>query len=198
MGKHKHGRGRTEGRLKRRIRQMAAAVGLAALALAVAAPSTHAQTAGTADALRTGSVTGLPIPRFVSLKADRVNVRRGPSRSHQVDWVLLKAGLPVEITAEFENWRRIRDHAGDEGWVFHTLLSGRRTALFAPWAADGELIDIKRRPEDGAPTVARVGPRVMGDVARCDNNWCEVELEQATGWTRQDTLWGVYPGEAVK
>lgn len=165
--------------------------------LAAGAPAA-AQPTGGADALKTGSVSGLPIPRFVSLKANRVNVRRGPSRSHQVDWVLLKAGLPVEITAEFENWRRIRDHAGDEGWVFHTLLSGRRTVLFAPWDTSGELIDLRRRPNDTAPVVARVGARVMGDVRTCDQNWCEIDLETVAGWARQDLLWGVYPGEVIK
>lgn len=181
-----------------RSRQLIAT--FAAVVLAVTGLSTdlRAQTAEAPDALRTGSVTGLPIPRFVSIKADRVNVRRGPSRSHQVDWVLLKAGLPVEITAEFENWRRIRDFAGDEGWVFHTLLSGRRTVLYAPWAANGELNDLKRQPAGEAPVVARIGPRVMADVALCDQGWCRVELDSVEGWSRQDVLWGVYPGEQIK
>ena len=71
-----------------------------------------------------GPASGLPLPRFVSLKADRVNVRIGPAKTHEVKWVYQRAGLPVEITAEFENWRRIRDADGTEGWVYHSLLSG--------------------------------------------------------------------------
>src|SRR5262245_26457172 len=66
----------------------------------------------------------LPIPRFVSLKSDRVNVRSGPTKDHEVTWVYTRTGLPVEITAEYENWRRIRDWEGAEGWVYHSLLSG--------------------------------------------------------------------------
>src|SRR3954470_16731832 len=75
------------------------------------------------------SSSGLPVPRYVSLKSDHVNVRAGPTKDNDVAWVYTRAGLPVEITAEFENWRRVRDSEGAEGWVYHSLLSGRRTAV---------------------------------------------------------------------
>src|SRR5882724_5323489 len=75
------------------------------------------------------AASGLPLPRFVSLKADKVNLRAGPTRDHDVTWVFTRAGLPVEITAESENWRRIRDSEGTEGWVYHSMLSGRRTGV---------------------------------------------------------------------
>src|ERR1700741_5241177 len=75
-----------------------------------------------------GTTSGLPVPRFVSLKADRVNVRGGPDKDHDVAWIYTRIGWPVEITAEFENWRRIRDLDGTEGWVYHSMLSGKRTA----------------------------------------------------------------------
>src|SRR5215207_5187614 len=78
-----------------------------------------------------GSASGLPVPRYVSLKSDRVNVRAGPTKDHDVAWVYARSALPVEVTAEFENWRRIRDWEGAEGWVYHSLLSGRRTATIA-------------------------------------------------------------------
>lgn len=99
---------------------------MAAAALMLVAPQVLAQTA------QTGS-TGLPLPRFVSIKSDRANVRMGPSREHEVSWTYVQGGLPVEITQEFENWRRVRDWEGKEGWLFHTLLSSRRTALVTPW-----------------------------------------------------------------
>ena len=95
--------------------------------------------AGAAEALSVGTASRLPVPRFVSLKSDRVNLREGPSKDHRTSWVFQRAGLPVEITAEFETWRRIRDSEGAEGWVLHSLLSGRRTALVAPWWKDGAL-----------------------------------------------------------
>ena len=202
MGEDKHVSAPSKGRnASRRTCGLVALAVAAVMAIApvspAAAQSGETVGSGDAEALRTGSVTGLAIPRFVSLKADRVNMRKGPSRSHQVEWVLLKAGLPVEITAEFENWRRIRDFAGDEGWVFHTLLSGRRTVLFAPWGTDGDLIPLRRQPSETAPLAAQVGPRVLGDVIACENNWCELDLGEARGWAQQDVLWGVYPGEKV-
>ena len=94
--------------------------------------------AGTAVIVAVGEISakdanpitsGLPVPRFVSLKSDHVNVRVGPTKDNDVSWIYTRSSLPVEITAEFENWRRIRDSEGSEGWVYHSLLSGRRTAV---------------------------------------------------------------------
>ena len=97
----------------------------------------------------TAAASGLPVPRFVSLKSDRVNVRGGPTKDHDVAWVFTRSGLPVEITAEFENWRRIRDCEGAEGWVYHSLLSGRRTAMVVPKAKD-DLVPLCDRPDADA------------------------------------------------
>ena len=96
----------------------------------------------------TGSVTasGLPVPRFVSLKADKVNMHIGPAKTYEVRWVYQRAGLPVEITAEFENWRRIRDSDGAEGWVYHSLLSGRRTGVVTAKSKD-ELVPSIEKPD---------------------------------------------------
>src|SRR6202023_3782272 len=103
----------------------------ALLAVAVAFCALAAGGSGRAEQI--GSASGLPVPRYVSLKSDRVNLREGPSKDHRTVWVFQRAGLPVEITAEFETWRKVRDSEGSEGWVLHSLLSGRRTALVAPW-----------------------------------------------------------------
>ena len=104
--------------------------GTLALAVIVSAAGTAAARA--AGETATGPKSGLQVPRFVSLKPDRVNVRGGPTRDHEVTFVYTRAGLPVEITAESDNWRRIRDWEGSEGWVYHSLLSGRRTAVVSP------------------------------------------------------------------
>ena len=110
-----------------------------------------------------GPASGLPVPRFVSLKSDRVNVRGGPTRDHDVTWIFTRSGLPVEVTAEFDNWRRIRDWEGVEGWVYHSLLSGRRTALVAatPKHKD-ELLPLHSGAEAKAAVIARLQPGVVG------------------------------------
>ncbi len=144
--------------------------------------------------------SGLPVPRFVSLKADRVNVRQGPSRDHQVIWQFTRAALPVEITAEFETWRRIRDAEGSEGWVQQALLSGRRTALVAPWRR-GQTFDMRIRASAGADVRARVESGVLVAVRSCSNAWCRIVVEHGgssvDGWMEQSLLWGVYPNEIL-
>jgi SH3-like domain-containing protein len=145
-----------------------------------------------------GTVTGLPVPRYVSLKNDRVNLREGPSKEHRTTWVFQRAGLPVEITAEFETWRRIRDAEGAEGWVLHSLLSGRRTALVVPWSKNkDETIALVERADDRAAPLARLNPNVLTNVKSCAGSWCRVTIGDFDGFIKQDRLWGVYPNERL-
>lgn len=160
------------------------------LALLFAAPAAAA-------AQTEGSTSGLPVPRYASLKADKVNVRSGPSRDHEVAWVFTRAGIPVEITAESDNWRRIRDSEGAEGWVFHSLLSGRRTVLVAP-SAKGETFPLYAEPNTGSRVVAALEPRVLATVRHCDKKWCRIFGQGFDGFMEQHLLWGVYPNEVVQ
>lgn len=151
-----------------------------------------------AQDLQAGSVTGLPVPRYVSLKSDRVNLREGPSKEHRTRWVYQRAGLPVEIVAEFETWRRVRDADGAEGWVLHSLLSGRRTALVAPWSkVRTENFALRAAADDASAAVAQLQPGVIANVASCVNAWCRVGIGKVEGFVRQERLWGVYPNEKV-
>jgi SH3-like domain-containing protein len=163
------------------------------LALALLAAATFLPPSTPAFAQATGA-SGQPVPRFVSLRSDRVNVRQGPSRDHQVVWTFTRAALPVEITAEFENWRRIRDSEGSEGWVQTGLLSGRRTALVAPWRR-GQSFDLHARAVTTSEVRARLESGVIVSARSCDGTWCRVTAERIDGFLRQEVMWGVYPGE---
>lgn len=143
-----------------------------------------------------GSVSGLPVPRYVSLKSDRVNLREGPSKDHRTLWVFQRAGLPVEITAEFDTWRRIRDSEGSEGWVLHSLLSGRRTALVAPWKKS-VVLPLRQSGSSTASVKANLQPGVLANVKRCDGSWCRIFGDGFDGYIEETDLWGVYPGEKV-
>jgi SH3-like domain-containing protein len=145
-----------------------------------------------------GTGSGLPVPRFVSLKSDKVNVRAGPTKDHDVAWVYNRAALPVEVTAEFENWRRIRDWEGAEGWVYHSLLSGRRTALVSPQSKGNGLLELRDKPEAASGINARLQHGVLATVKRCKDGWCRLAGEGFDGWIEQARLWGVYPGEKVE
>ncbi|HZS64593.1 MAG TPA: SH3 domain-containing protein [Xanthobacteraceae bacterium] len=140
--------------------------------------------------------SGLPLPRFVSLKADKINVHLGPGKNYDVRWVYTRAGLPVEITAEFENWRRIRDSEGSEGWVYHSLLSGRRTGLVTV-KDKTELVPTRDAPSADGKITARLQPGVIAIVKECNGSWCRVSGDQFDGWIEQDRLWGVYPNEKL-
>ncbi|MFC0219015.1 SH3-like domain-containing protein [Pseudochelatococcus lubricantis] len=147
-----------------------------------------------------GSNSKLPVPRYVSLKSDRVNLRAGPAKDHRTLWVFQRAGLPVEITAEFATWRRIRDSEGAEGWVLHSLLSGRRTALVTPWDKDKgkEPTPLLARASDSANMKARLEPGVIVSIETCDGTWCHVTIRNLDGYIQQGRLWGVYPDEIIE
>jgi SH3-like domain-containing protein len=144
-----------------------------------------------------GAVTKLPIPRFVSLKAGEVNARVGPGGEYQIAWVFRRAGLPVEVLAEYETWRQVRDSDGGTGWVAAGLTSARRTAIVAPWVKDGALFQLTSS-RGGSTAVARIEPGAIVDIVQCDGEDCEVYAAKQKGWAPQKTLWGVYPGEKVK
>ena len=153
---------------------------------------------GAAIAAENGTASGLPIPRFVSLKSDKVNVRAGPTKDHDVAWVYNRAALPVEVTAEFENWRRIRDWEGAEGWVYHSLLSGRRTALVSPQSrGKDELLALHDKPDAASSVSAKLQHGVLATVRRCKDGWCRLVGDGFDGWIEQPRLWGVYPNEKL-
>jgi SH3-like domain-containing protein len=149
-----------------------------------------------AGEIPTGSASGLPVPRFVSLKSDRVNVRSGPNKDQEVRWVYTRAGMPVEVTAEFENWRRIRDWEGAEGWVYHSLLAGKRSAVVVPPLKD-DLVPLFEKANAESAVAARLQSGVLGQLKSCNGLWCEFSGKGFSGWIKQERLWGAYPNEKV-
>ena len=164
-----------------------------ALLLAAIAPVSSAVAAGE----NAGNVTGLPVPRFVSLKSERVNVRGGPNKDQDVRWVYTRAGMPVEITAEFENWRRIRDWEGSEGWVYHSLLSGKRTAVVVPKQKE-ELVPLYEAADIESAVVAKLQAGVLINLKSCTGAWCRVAGKNFEGFIPQERLFGAYPNEKVE
>lgn len=140
--------------------------------------------------------SGLPVPRFVSLKAEKVNVRTGPSSDHDVSWVYQIKGLPVEIISEFETWRRIRDAQGTEGWILKNMLANKRNVLIAPWRKN-ELTPLYATANLQSGWVANLAPGAFGEIAACDGEWCDIKINGFRGFVQQEKLWGAYPGEVV-
>ena len=155
---------------------------------------------------RIGSNSGLPIPRFVSLKSNDINVRNGPDINHNIKWKFVRKGIPVEIIEEFDNWRRVRDWEGETGWVHGNLLSGKRTVFVKPWGepeSEPSTVPLREDPDDTAKIIAELEPLVLADISECKQKWCEIagrDLNGKTwdGWIEQSLLFGVYVDETIE
>lgn len=147
-----------------------------------------------ADAPRaeeTGSVTGLPLPRFVSLRSDTVYVRAGPGMRFPVKFVYQRRGYPLEVVQEFDTWRKVQDADGDDGWVHQSLLSGMRHVLVG-----GQLpVTMYKKADTNARPVAQIESGVVAKLDECADNWCKVSASGYDGWLLKSSLWGVYEHE---
>lgn len=139
-----------------------------------------------------GPETGLPMPRFVSLKTGEAYARRGPSFEHRIDWIYTQRDLPVRITAEHGHWRRVEDVDGQGGWVHYTLLSGVRSAIVAE-----DNLAVHYRPAADADLMARLAVGRVTRIYSCQPDWCRVDADGRRGWVRPEGLWGVMPGEVI-
>ncbi|MCC2646527.1 MAG: hypothetical protein K0R02_592 [Rickettsiaceae bacterium] len=133
----------------------------------------------------------LPVPRFASIKSKEVNARTGPSNRYPIEWVFIKKGEPVEIFAEFEQWRRIRDITGEGGWVHSSMLAGKRSVI----VKGDEPQTLYKKPTTNSPIIARVVPQVRCELFKCQDKLCNVKCGDHKGWIAQNMLWGVYPEE---
>jgi SH3-like domain-containing protein len=151
--------------------------------------------APTATGLGTGAMeSGLKLPRFVSLNSAKVNVRAGPGVRYPITLQFVRRGLPVEVVAEFEYWRKIRDQDGAEGWVHKSLLSGRRTVV----VSGNTVRQLLRKPEFNAEVVARMESGVQARLLACKGEWCQLEVGSWRGFLPRDQIWGVYPDETFE
>jgi len=135
--------------------------------------------------------SGLPLPRFVSLKSDETNIRTGPGTRYPIQWVFKRAGMPVEVVDEFDLWRKIRDNEGTSGWAHHTMLSGKRNAMITGNEPQTLRIDV------GANSKAlfKAQPNVIAPLRECALEWCRLQISGRKAWISKNHLWGIYPQE---
>lgn len=132
-----------------------------------------------------GPETGQPLPRWVSLKADEANARRGPSLNHRIDWVFRHRNMPLLVTAEYGHWRRVVDRDGVGGWVHYVLLSRNRTVI-----VDQDLLDIRRTPDPNGEILAEAHEGVIAQFKDCENGWCRITVDRYRGWVPESAIWG--------
>ena len=160
---------------------------LAGLAAALAACSPGGHAPASAQAVDTPS--GLPIPRYVTLKSDPVKARAGPSDDHRVLWAFHVRGLPVQVVAETQDWRRICDPEGGLSWVNKLVTDGRRSVMRTQ-PGDAPILSA---PRDDAAPVAYLAHQALASLDRCDGDWCRVRVGAIKGWLRGTAVWGVEP-----
>jgi SH3-like domain-containing protein len=169
---------------------------VAAVAAIMLAPSLS----GLASARPPGAIgpeTGLPLPRFVSVKPKRALVRAGPGFDYPAQWTYVRRGIPLEVIAEYDNWRKIRDWEASVGWMHSALLSPVRMVLTEPRQA-GTRLALRAEPDPRARTVAMVEPNVLLRIKHCAMRWCRVTVRRHFGFVRKERLWGVYPDETIR
>ena len=127
---------------------------------------------------------------YASLKSNEVNMRESPTANSRIKWVYRRKGLPMEVLASFEVWRRVRDMDGEIGWVHVALLSRDRTVVIEP----GEDTPVYRRPDAESDIVAEAKPGAIAKLMGCSKLACQVKFDQATGWVERARLWGVRDG----
>jgi SH3-like domain-containing protein len=156
-----------------------------ALAMMIPLLTTDAVAQSTIAAAK-GSVTDLPLPRFVSMKASEANVRRGPSLTHRIDWVFKRRNMPLRITAEHGHWRRVEDRDGMGGWMHYSMISGTRTVL-----VEQDMLQLMVRPDTSAQIAAQLELGVVAQLGDCSSEWCELRSGGYKGWAPKARVWGV-------
>ena len=150
------------------------------------------QLAGQTARADVGPVTGLPMPRFVSLKASEANVRRGPSKTHRIDWIFKRRDMPLRVIAEHGHWRRVEDRDGVGGWLHYSLISGVRTVII-----DEDAVELRRKPMTDAPVAAMLERGVVARLNECTTDWCSMRADGYRGWAPKSSFWGVERAEII-
>lgn len=140
----------------------------------------------------TSGKSGYPVPRYVSLAKNTVNVRTGPDSKYPIIWIYKKAGLPIKVIAEYNDWRKIIDSEGATGWIWGPLLSSRRTGLIV--AGQQKLL---KKPAAGQPVAVIAEAGVIGKIRACEKGWCKLDVGGFTGWLKQSLFWGTLEGEML-
>ena len=140
-----------------------------------------------------GQVTGYKIPRFVSLKSDEVNLRIGSSTNYPIILKYITKNIPVEITDEYERWRKIRDIEENEGWIYGDLLKGDRFIIIIK--NNKTKIHMFSKP-NGIP-IGEIGESNIGKIKVCLKKWCKIQFDSHKGWMNKKNLWGIYENETI-
>lgn len=129
---------------------------------------------------------------FASISAAKARMRTGPGRKFPAVWIYVRPDLPVRVLDAFDDWRKVEDPSGTQGWILTTLIGSARTAI----VTSPTPIELRDRPA-GARVMWRAAPGVVGKISQCANGWCRLDVHGQTGFAETSGLWGVDQGETL-
>lgn len=131
-------------------------------------------------------------PYFASIAAGKARMRTGPGRNYPSSWLYVRADLPIKVIEVYNDWRKVEDPDGTQGWMLVSLLSSTRTAIVV-----GSVLEMRDEPRFGARVNWRAAPGVVGKIGRCRRGWCWLDVRGRGGYVEQNRIWGTEPGEEV-
>ena len=131
-------------------------------------------------------------PYFASIAPSRARMRSGPGRTYPATWLYVRADLPVRVVDSFQDWRKVEDPAGAQGWMQSKMVSARRTGI-----VQGGVVELREKPSPGARVMWRAEPGVVGRISQCGGGWCRFDVRGQAGFVESGRLWGVGPEEIL-
>ena len=124
---------------------------------------------------------------FLTLRNNEVNLRQGPSFDYPVKLFYKKKFLPVLVQEKFENFRKIRDHENNTGWIHVSQLSKKKAAI----VIDDEAYIFSSNTIYSKPlAISKRGKLLL--IKKCKKNWCKITNKKFKGWVKKESLWGLY------
>ena len=124
---------------------------------------------------------------FLTLRNNEVNLRQGPSFDYPIKLFYKKKFLPVLVQEKFENFRKIRDHENNTGWIHISQLSKKKAAI----VVDDEAYIFSSNTIYSKPlAISKRGKLLL--IKKCKKNWCKITNKNFKGWIKKESLWGLY------
>lgn len=131
-------------------------------------------------------------PYYASIAASKARMRTGPGRNYPASWLYQRADLPVKVVEIYNDWRKIEDPDGAQGWMQVQLMSSQRTGYVF-----GGIVELRNAPRSNARVNWRAAPGVVGRISKCQRGWCWFDVRGRAGYVEQNRIWGTDPGEEV-
>ncbi len=128
--------------------------------------------------------SGLPVPRWVSVRGSPASMRAGPGLDYPILWRFERSGVPLQVITETHEWRKVCGPDGSIAWIHRTLTSGRRRAMAL------QAVPMLAEPEADAEVRANLAARGFVSLEACESGWCEVSAGDSSGWVPETALFG--------